>query len=173
MAASSPAREQIHIRLSLAPSARAELERIAEQDRRSLASAALVGYRGMVESSASKRGSGTWLIPRPQTRTHRHRRLHRLHPRSRFMRVRTEAGSEWVPRSDLQPSPAPEPSAAPAPGDTPPGPAAVWPVKKPRVVAARGLANGEFVISELKFHRSRRQCCAPCSARRSSAQRLW
>jgi hypothetical protein len=92
---------------------------------------------------------------------------------SRFMRVRTEAGSEWVPRSDLQPSPAPEPSAAPAPGDTPPGPAAVWPVKKPRVVAARGLANGEFVISELKFHRSRRQCCAPCSARRSSAQRLW
>jgi hypothetical protein len=40
MAASSSAREQIHIRLSLAPAARAELERIAEQDRRSLASAA-------------------------------------------------------------------------------------------------------------------------------------
>ena len=88
MAASSSAREQIHIRLSLARSARAELERIAEQDRRSLASAALVGYRGMVESSASKRGSGTWLIPRPQTRTHRHRRLHRLHPRPARSRVR-------------------------------------------------------------------------------------
>jgi hypothetical protein len=40
MAASSSAREQIHIRLSLDPAARAELERIAEQDRRSLASAA-------------------------------------------------------------------------------------------------------------------------------------
>jgi hypothetical protein len=40
MTASSSAREQIHIRLSLAPAARAELERIAERDQRSLASAA-------------------------------------------------------------------------------------------------------------------------------------
>ena len=41
MAASSPAlREQIHIRLSLEPCARRVLERLAEQDRRSLASAA-------------------------------------------------------------------------------------------------------------------------------------
>jgi hypothetical protein len=40
MAASSSAREQIHIRLSLEPSARAELERLAANDRRSVASAA-------------------------------------------------------------------------------------------------------------------------------------
>jgi hypothetical protein len=39
MAASSP-REQIHVRLNLDPAARAELERIADQDRRSVASAA-------------------------------------------------------------------------------------------------------------------------------------
>ena len=38
--ATSPAREQIHVRLSLDPQARAELERIAANDRRSLASAA-------------------------------------------------------------------------------------------------------------------------------------
>jgi hypothetical protein len=38
--ASSPAREQIHVRLSLDPQARAELERIAANDRRSVASAA-------------------------------------------------------------------------------------------------------------------------------------
>jgi hypothetical protein len=38
---------------------------------------------------------------------------------SQFMRVRTEAGSEWVPRSDLAPSPAPTPAA---PGE-PPAPA--------------------------------------------------
>jgi hypothetical protein len=37
---SATARQQIHVRLSLDPQARAELERIAEQDRRSLASAA-------------------------------------------------------------------------------------------------------------------------------------
>jgi hypothetical protein len=40
MAASSSAREQIHIRLSLDPAARAALERLAAIDRRSLASAA-------------------------------------------------------------------------------------------------------------------------------------
>jgi hypothetical protein len=40
MAVSSSAPQQLHVRLSLAPAARAELERIAEQDRRSLASAA-------------------------------------------------------------------------------------------------------------------------------------
>jgi hypothetical protein len=40
--AASPARarEQIHVRLNLDPAARAKLERIAEQDRRSVASAA-------------------------------------------------------------------------------------------------------------------------------------
>jgi hypothetical protein len=36
----SPTREQIHIRLSLDPQARAELERLAAIDRRSIASAA-------------------------------------------------------------------------------------------------------------------------------------
>ena len=40
MAASSSAREQIHIRLSLDPEARRVLERLAAIDRRSLASAA-------------------------------------------------------------------------------------------------------------------------------------
>jgi hypothetical protein len=42
MAASSPAREQIHVRLSLDPQARAELERLAAIDRRSIASAASI-----------------------------------------------------------------------------------------------------------------------------------
>ena len=40
MAASSGRAEPIHVRLLLDPQARAELERIAEPDRRSLASAA-------------------------------------------------------------------------------------------------------------------------------------
>jgi hypothetical protein len=40
MAASSPAREPIHVRLNLDPQARAELERLAAIDRRSIASAA-------------------------------------------------------------------------------------------------------------------------------------
>jgi len=38
MAASSPAREQIRVRLNLDAGARAVLERLAEQDRRSVAS---------------------------------------------------------------------------------------------------------------------------------------
>jgi hypothetical protein len=42
----------IHIRLSLAPAARAELEKIAEQDRRSLASAASL----LLEATLRARG---------------------------------------------------------------------------------------------------------------------
>jgi hypothetical protein len=40
MASSSTRAEPIHVRLNLGPDARAALERIAEQDRRSVASAA-------------------------------------------------------------------------------------------------------------------------------------
>lgn len=58
MAASSPAREQIHIRLSLAPSARAELVRIAEQDRRSLASAASLLLEATLRARQGDVGEG-------------------------------------------------------------------------------------------------------------------
>jgi hypothetical protein len=55
MAASSSAREQIHIRLSLDPAARAVLERIAEQDRRSVASAASL----LLEATLRSRGEAS------------------------------------------------------------------------------------------------------------------
>jgi hypothetical protein len=52
--AASPARarEPIHVRLNLDPAARAELERIAEQDRRSVASAASL----LLEATLRARG---------------------------------------------------------------------------------------------------------------------
>jgi hypothetical protein len=58
MAASSSAREQIHIRLSLAPAARAELERIAEQDRRSLASAASLAIEAWLRARQGELSEG-------------------------------------------------------------------------------------------------------------------
>jgi hypothetical protein len=55
------------------------------------------------------------------------------------MRVRTERGSEWVPRSDREP-PAPKPAAAPAPGE-PPAPAA----------APASVVDGRLVVGDLSL----------------------
>ena len=56
--AASPARarEQIHVRLNLDPAARAELERIAEQDRRSVASAASLAIEAWLRARQGEVG---------------------------------------------------------------------------------------------------------------------
>ena len=59
---------------------------------------------------------------------------------SAYMRVRTEAGSEWVPRSDLQP--APKPAAAPGEPPAPPAPPAA-----PASVVDGKLRVGDYELS--------------------------